>query len=522
MMKIISCIVIQHDIGLVVLAGILCTFGSWVTSRLHRHARTRENRQAVPWHLLSALTAGISIWCTHFVAMLGFRPDVPVGFDLGLTFASLVIAVLGCGIGIFFAAMVRMRFAAVIGGAILGLAISGMHYVGMIAYRLQGIIYWDKGYLAASILLAVVFSALAFHLGRKSRKYSEYQMAGVLTVAIVSLHFTGMAAFSVAPLNIAGDFVNPEAFRILALAISGTAILIVMGGLFSYVIEVRTRMESIAELTAARNAAESASRAKSEFMSVLSHELRTPLTIVLGYAGMLSKIKETHAKDQLEAVLSGGVAITPLGDQAELYGRKISTAAQHLLTLINEILDYTSMELGDTKLHKTSFSVPELFQEIADQFQGLARQKSVALRFDCDQIIAFADRSRCLQILINLMGNALKFSKAEEIVLRARFQNSGFTLEVEDNGCGMPKESLEQIFIAFQQLEAADNRKEGGTGLGLAICKKLAIAHGGDVSVRSDIGAGTTFTVTLPESAIDRTEPEANAREYPESVRLAG
>ena len=257
-------------------------------------------------------------------------------------------------------------------------------------------------------------------------------------------------------------------------------------------------------------------------MSVLSHELRTPLTIVLGYAGMLSKIKETHAKDQLEAVLSGGVAITPLGDQAELYGRKISTAAQHLLTLINEILDYTSMELGDTKLHKTSFSVPELFQEIADQFQGLARQKSVALRFDCDQIIAFADRSRCLQILINLMGNALKFSKAEEIVLRARFQNSGFTLEVEDNGCGMPKESLEQIFIAFQQLEAADNRKEGGTGLGLAICKKLAIAHGGDVSVRSDIGAGTTFTVTLPESAIDRTEPEANAREYPESVRLAG
>lgn len=517
MMTILSCITVEHDITLVLLAGILCAFGSWVTSRLYGHAQNRSKRQAISWHLLSAATAGVTIWCTHFVAMLGFRPPVPVSFDLTLTFVSLLIAVIGSATGVMFAAMVRMRFAPVIGGAILGLAIAGMHYAGMIAYRVQGIVYWQEEYLITSIVCSVVFSAIALFYGTRGEKWGEFQMTGALTVAIVSLHFIGMTAFRVAPLDISGDFVNPEAYKMLALAVAGTAMLIVMGGLFSYAIENRARMESIAELTAARNAAESASRAKSEFMSVLSHELRTPLTIVLGYAGILTKLKESHANKLRKSGEPIDLTTNQLGDQAVLYGQKIIFSANHLLTLINEILDYSSMELGDTKLSRSAFPVSELLAEIEDQFQVLAKDKSITLHVECDDIVAYADRGRCMQILINLVGNALKFSKAKDITLRACRKKNGFWIEVEDNGCGIQEENLGIIFEAFQQLETADHRSEGGTGLGLAICNKLAIAHGGDISVQSTVGVGTTFTVSMPKTAVD-----TGARRVAKDRRMVG
>lgn len=522
MITVLSCVAVQHDISLVVLAAILCTFGSWVTSRLYRHSLDRSFRQAISWHLLTALTAGVSIWCTHFVAMLGFRPDVPVNFDLGLTFVSLLIAVLGSAMGIFISSALKMRFAPVIGGAVFGLAIAAMHYAGMIAYRVQGIVYWREDFLIASIILSVLFSSVALYLGSKPRKQGEYQMAILLTVAIVSLHFTGMTAFRVAPLSISGDFVNPEAFKVLAIAITGTALIIVMGALFSYAVENRTRMESIAELTAARNAAESASRAKSEFMSVLSHELRTPLTIILGYSGILSQLKVINEQKKPPAEGTVDLATVQLGEQVDLYGKKISVAANHLLTLINEILDYTSMELGDAKLIRTSFPVQELLAEAEDQFQELANQKSITLHVESDGIVAHADRGRCLQILINLIGNALKFSKSSDVFIRGKIEENGFSIEVEDNGCGIKEENLGVIFHAFQQIEDADNRSEGGTGLGLAICRKLAIAHGGDISVESVVGSGTTFKVTMPASAVEGVGPEAVKRLEMSNLRMAG
>ncbi|NNK15772.1 MAG: ATPase [Sulfitobacter sp.] len=521
MMTILSCITVDHDIGLVLLAATLCAFGMCVTARLYQYARSRPTHKATPWHLLTAFTAGISIWCTHFVAMLGYRPDAPVDFDLGLTVVSLMIAVLGCALGLLFASYIKMRAASLVGGALLGLAMAGMHYAGMVAYRVQGIVHWDTNYLITSIILVVVFSSLALLLGGKSKRWSEIQMAVLLTVGIISLHFTGMTAFNVSPLLISGDFVNPEALRMLAVAVAGTALLIVIGGFFSYAVENHVRLESIKELTAARNAAESASRAKSEFMSVLSHELRTPLTIIMGYASILGGMKELQAK---AAAKDGGtIALQsdPIADQAELYGQKITISAKHLLTLINEILDYTGMELNDMKLSKSAFAVSDLLADVEDQFQGLAREKEIELTIKSDDIIAFADRKRCFQILINLVGNALKFSQADKVELRAQFTQTGFKIEVEDNGCGIREEDFEMIFQAFQQVETADHRAAGGTGLGLAICKKLTHAHGGDITVQSVVGTGTTFTVDMPEAALDQASEGTDSTERELEFKLA-
>lgn len=191
------------------------------------------------------------------------------------------------------------------------------------------------------------------------------------------------------------------------------------------------------------------------------------------------------------------------------------------MTLINEILDYTSMELDDAKLTREAFPLPALLDQVADQFEKLAQDKSILLDVQCGQIDAFADRGRILQILINLVGNAVKFSNGSSISLCAQKTKDGFAIEVKDNGCGIPEEHLDRIFQAFQQVETADNRSEGGTGLGLAICKRLAIAHGGDIKVRSYLGAGTTFTLLLPANALVKQETPTAAPQGQQNFRLA-
>ena len=522
MLTVLSCITVQHDISLVILAGFLCALGSCVTSRLYQYSRTQGKRRLTFWHVTTGAVAGVSVWSTHFVAMLGYRPEAPVEFHLGLTAFSMAIAIVGCTFALMFAALSRCKYAAQIGGAFFGLAIASMHYTGMIAYRVQGIVYWDMNYLIASVVIAVVVSAAALTIGRGRRRRNEVLMAVILTLGIVSLHFTGMAAFGVYPLLIDGTFANAAAFKNLALAVSGTAVVIVFGGFISYVLENRARLESIAELTEARNAAESASKAKSEFLSVLSHELRTPLSIIMGYSTMLSKMGEL----QMKAANTNGNNVktlpSPTLEQVELYGKKITTSSQHLLTLINEILDYSSMELDETKLDKTSFSVRDLLEEVTEQFKVLTEEKGITVALACDEpIVAYADRARIMQILINLLGNAVKFSSASDVTVRACLVDSGYRLEVEDNGCGIHENDFDRIFLAFKQLESAERRTAGGTGLGLAICKKLSEAHGGNIKVKSTLGAGTTFTVTLPASALDAEAAEAEIGEDTASIKLA-
>ncbi|KKL87172.1 hypothetical protein LCGC14_1937380 [marine sediment metagenome] len=159
----------------------------------------------------------------------------------------------------------------------------------------------------------------------------------------------------------------------------------------------------------------------------------------------------------------------------------------------------------DDNIGKVLYDVADQFWLVTvgleEQFQGLAKEKQSLIEIEFDEFNVLADRGRCKQILINLLGNALKFSSASNIRMRAKMIGETCRLEIEDNGCGMPKEDLARIFQAFIQAESATKSADGGTGLGLAISKKLAAAHDGDIHVESTIGAGTKFTVDLPNCA---------------------
>ncbi len=199
MTAIISCITLQHDLRFVALAAVICALGCWITIRLYRTAAATTGLPRVGWLFMDAVAAGSAIWTTHFVAMLAFDPGVPTSFDAERTMQSLLVAIAGTFVGLTlsFAPIPR---AGEIGGALVGLATAAMHYLGMSAYRVDGLVDYDPTYLATSIGLAAVLGAAAFNRARRfDAVWSQHAAVVLLLLAIVSLHFTGMTAVSVTP-----------------------------------------------------------------------------------------------------------------------------------------------------------------------------------------------------------------------------------------------------------------------------------------------------------------------------------
>jgi diguanylate cyclase len=249
MMNVIGCITGEHNLWLVMLAAIVCVMGSFVTLRLFVRAAATTGVDRFGWVFLTGVAGGSSIWCTHFIAMLGYDPRAPVTFDPVLTIVSLLIAIAGTAAGLAVATSNRTRLAPALGGAVVGLAISAMHYTGMVAYRVDGLVAWDSSYVVASILFAVAFGGLAFEVARQPTIHGyRYIATGLLVIAIVCLHFTGMTAFQVTPLALSQDLVDPVVMQSMALSIAVVGLIIVGTGLSSHLLDSRTRLHSYERL----------------------------------------------------------------------------------------------------------------------------------------------------------------------------------------------------------------------------------------------------------------------------------
>ncbi|WP_170842596.1 bifunctional diguanylate cyclase/phosphodiesterase [Aureimonas jatrophae] len=224
------------------MAAVICGSGSWAMVRLFLRAATADSLEKLAWVVLSAFVTGASIWCTHFVAMLGYEPGLPIGFDPVLTIVSLLVAMTGSGIG-FLIATSKRPSAPAIGGAVVGLSIVVMHYTGMLAYRVQGIVSWDRSFLAASIFISCVLSAASLHAAlRVGDEHVRPHLATFLFfLSIIGLHFTGMTAFRVSPMLIDGSYSDPEALNALAFAVACVGSFIVGSGFASSFIDTKAR-----------------------------------------------------------------------------------------------------------------------------------------------------------------------------------------------------------------------------------------------------------------------------------------
>jgi signal transduction histidine kinase len=236
---------------------------------------------------------------------------------------------------------------------------------------------------------------------------------------------------------------------------------------------------------------EVASQHKSQFLANMSHELRTPLNAILGYTELILDSIYGETPEKMRAVLE-----------------RVQSNGKHLLSLINDVLDLSKIEAGQLVLELSDYSLEDIAATVRSTLEPLAADKKLAFKVDVVPKLppGHGDGRRLMQVLINLVGNAIKFTDAGEVVIKVSAPDDSFHLSVCDTGPGITAADQAKLFQEFQQADNAITRKKGGTGLGLAISKRIIEMHGGKIWVESQVGQGSTFSFTVPVSVAQQVE----------------
>jgi NO-binding membrane sensor protein with MHYT domain len=488
-----ACITQQHDLRLVALAALLCLFSCFTAANLFLHAADAKGRARHIWHTAAAIVFGSGVWATHFVAELAYDPGIPLGYDVGLTLLSIVIAMGMSWLGI----AVALRYNAnEIGGAIIGAAVGGMHYVGMAALRMPADLHWNFAYVGVSLAIGILLAAAALRvLGMGATLRYRLAATLLLVLAIVGLHFIGMAAV-VLELNpyvhISGQIIAPE---LLAISIAAVTVLIVALGLSSAFVDDQLARRAISEAdrlarrveerTAELNRAQEQLlrqerlSALGELMATVAHELRNPMSAITNTVFTLRQSIEGSALN-LERPMS-----------------RLERSVARCEHIINDLVDFSSLR----EIQCRKVTADKWLGDVLDE-QKLPDGITLHRHLAAPEQQADLDVALMRRVLINLLENASQALTEPETTPRERLitvasQVTAGWLEitVEDTGVGIAAEVLPKIF------DPLFSTRNFGTGLGLAVVKQVVEQHGGKITIVSVPGKGTKVSLLLPLGA---------------------
>lgn len=493
-----------YDAGLVATSVVIAILAAYVALSISgRIAAAHTGRSRWAWISAGAIVMGGGIWAMHFIGMLAFSLPCGTGYSLLGTLASVIPGILASGVAL--SVIGRRRepslIQLVIGAVLMGAGIGAMHYSGMAAMEPRALLRYDPSWVAISVVVAVTLAFIAlsirFRFARGASSVSAtLAAAAVMGCGVACMHYTAMRAslfFPIAGGHIAQMALPPTTLAVIitifTVAIASITLVASFAGrqaelALSLRGEIAERERGELELIQARQQAEAANLAKSQFLATMSHEIRTPLNGVIGMANLL--------------------ASTTLNNrQAELVDN-LARSGRSLLALINDILDLSRIEAQELALFEAPFEIREIIAEVADLFGEQCCSKGLDLIYSIAEEVPrqlLGDAVRLRQILINLIGNAMKFTEQGEILIEvsvAERESNEIALQfsISDTGIGIANDQLKQVFEPFRQADVSMTRSRGGSGLGLAITKRLVELQHGEIHVESEPGVGSRFHFT--------------------------
>ncbi|MDF2722679.1 MAG: hypothetical protein K0Q59_2354 [Paenibacillus sp.] len=512
----------SYDTVLVVFSYVVAVVASYTVLDLVGRISTSTGRNRWLWLTFGAIAMGMGIWSMHFVGMLAFSLPVPVAYDLMTVVLSVLVAILASFVALYVVGRSQITLRQLLGsGVMLAIGISAMHYIGMAAMMID--ITYDPILFALSILIALIASIAALWISCYFRKGGEvgegWKKLGsglIMGAAVIGMHYTGMLAadFHAGEHSTLTGVVLDQKW--LAYLISGGTLFTLGLSLFGIFISNRLSLkdseilektneiyvmnqellqlngnlenlvkERTAQLEQAHDDAIQANMIKSQFLANMSHELRTPLNAIIGYSEMLIEEAEELGEPSFVEDL-----------------KKISKSGNHLLTLINDILDISKIESGKMEIYYESCDLAGLIQDVVMTVKPLIEGNGNRLETRGVEGEMATDMTKLRQVLLNLLSNASKFTQdgtvSFEVYHQIRDNVPGYCFQVKDTGIGMTPEQVDKLFQPFTQADSSTTRKYGGTGLGLAISQSFCKIMGGDIRVESENGTGSTFTCWLP------------------------
>jgi signal transduction histidine kinase len=494
-------VIARYDTTLVAISFAIAVLASYVALDFTERVTRAGGRTRTFWWLGGAAAMGVGIWSMHFVGMLALQLPIPMQYDLPLVLLSVLVAIAASALALHVGSRPVLPVRVLIAASLLmGTAISGMHYIGMAAMRVPASVTWSPLLVVASVVIAVAASfaamMLAFRLRLEEGRlfgWMKLGAASLMGLAVVGMHYTGMAAASFGPAAAAMRHEPVMALQMqgLSIAVIAGTLLILGLALASAAIDERERL--LEREQQVRQDIETASRLKDEFLATLSHELRTPLNVILGRTEML------------RSAVHDGARVRELAEIIERNGAALAK-------LVEDLLDVSRITLGHVRLETQPLRLADLLRIAAHGIEPAAQVKGIQLDVNAaDPGFVTGDPTRLQQIIWNLLTNAIKFTPPQgHVEARLSRDQTQIVLTVSDTGRGIDPAFLPHVFEPFRQAEPSASRSHGGLGIGLSIVRHMVELHGGTITARSaGAGQGSVFVVRLPAASDGQLTLEA-------------